>query len=647
MRSRSRSSFARRSALLAAALLAVACRDSLSPEFRDPEFRDPGPPLLAQTASGPDLHGTGSIGSGTATPGASRQDFDYDIAWDLTGHLTFRDWSVVRSDGTVATVTADASDRGTWFAAVRNSSTACADPSRGAEFEGMGRLDTGELLRFTVVACDNGPAGSGADVFRISLPQAQYQVGGLLSSGDVVKTSGTAPPPTTATNVSGLGAIGTGTPTLGSDRQEFDFDVSSALVGGLRYTDWGVLRGTGLPGSMVVGGDPATGITSFHQVSAKCVRLSGTGRLDTGDLWSFFVDVCDNASPGAGFDTFAILLPDRAGRGLPYTRSGTVRDGDIVQTGGATAPTTGDLNVTTSTTGSNLDPDGYTVTLDGTDSRSISNNGSVTYTGLSAGSHSVTLSGAAANCTVSGGTSRTVTVSAGATASTSFAVSCAAAPATQLAFTVQPSTVTAGNAISPAVRVTARDAAGNPASGFTGAITLALGANPSGGTLSGTMTVNAVNGVATFSNLRITRAGSGYSLSATASGLTGATSATFSVTAGSASALFFTVQPSNTETGTSITPAVRVTARDVYGNTATSFSGSMTMAIANNPGGGTLSGTRTVTAASGVGTFSDLKIDRAGDGYTLAVSASGLTGAESAPFNVARRPLICVLGICV
>ena len=512
----------------------------------------------------------------------------------------------------------------------------------------MGRLDTGDLLRFTVVTCDNGPAGSGADLFRISLPQAQYQVGGLLSSGDVVKASGTAPPPTTATNVSGLGAIGTGTPTPGSDRQEFDFDVSSALVGGLRYTDWGVLRGTGLPGSMVVvGGDPATGITSFHQVSAKCVRLSGTGRLDTGDLWSFFVDVCDNASPGAGFDTFAILLPDRVGRGLPYTRSGTVRDGDIVQTGGATAPSTGDLNVTTSTTGSNLDPDGYTVTLDGTDSRSISNNGSVTYTGLSAGSHSVTLSGAAANCTVSGGTSRTVTVSAGATASTSFAVSCAAAPATQLAFTVQPTTVTAGNAISPAVRVTARDAAGNPASGFTGAITLALGANPSGGTLSGTTTVNAVSGVATFSNLRITRAGSGYSLSATASGLTGATSATFSVTAASASALFFTVQPSNTETGTSITPAVRVTARDVYGNTATSFGGSMTMAIANNPGGGTLSGTRTVTAASGVGTFSDLKIDRAGDGYTLAVSASGLTGAQSAPFNVARRPLICVLGICL
>jgi hypothetical protein len=624
--------------------VAIGCRDSLSPEFHDPA----GPPLFSHAGAGPDLHGAGSTGSGAATPGASRQDFDFDIAWDLTGHLVFRDWSVVRSDGTVATVTADASDRGTWLAAVRNSSTACADPSRGAEFDGMGRLDTGDLLRFTVVTCDNGPAGSGADVFRISLPQASYEVGGLLSSGDVVKSNGTTPPPTTATNVSGLGAIGPGTPTLGSERQEFDFDVSSARVGGLRYTDWSVLRGTGLPGSMVVGGDPATGVTSFHQFSATCVRLSGTGRLDTGDLWPFFVDVCDNASPGTGFDTFAILLPDRAGRGLPYTKSGALSAGDIVQTGGAPAPTTGDLNVTASTTGSNLDPDGYTVTLDGTDSRSIStNNGSVTYTGLAAGSHNVTLSGEAGNCTVSGGKSRTVTVSAGATASTSFAVSCAAAPATQLAFTVQPSTVTAGNAISPAVRVTARDAAGNTASGFTGAITLALGANQSGGTLSGTTTANAVNGVATFSNLRITKAGTGYTLTATASGLTGATSAAFSVAPGTASALFFTVQPSNTETGTSITPAVRVTARDAYGNTATSFGGSMTMAIASNPAGGTLSGTRTVTAASGVGTFSDLKIDRAGDGYTLRVSASGQTGAESARFDVRRRSLICLLGICI
>src|SRR5438128_1247553 len=92
-----------------------------------------------------------------------------------------------------------------------------------------------------------------------------------------------------------------------------------------------------------------------------------------------------------------------------------------------TGPTTGSLSVTTATSGASgdLDPDGYTATLDGTTSRAIGINASVTFTGLTPGSHSVVLSGVAGNCTVSGGTSRTVSVTAGSTASTSYSVSCA------------------------------------------------------------------------------------------------------------------------------------------------------------------------------------------------------------------------------
>jgi len=41
-----------------------------------------------------------------------------------------------------------------------------------------------------------------------------------------------------------------------------------------------------------------------------------------------------------------------------------------------------------------------------------------------------------------------------------------------------------------------------------------------------------VNGVATFSNLSINKAGTGYTLSATSSGLTGATSNAFNITGG-------------------------------------------------------------------------------------------------------------------
>src|SRR5207247_1109465 len=85
----------------------------------------------------------------------------------------------------------------------------------------------------------------------------------------------------------------------------------------------------------------------------------------------------------------------------------------------------GSLTVTTSTTGSNLDPDGYTVTADGSVSQPIATNGSVTFTGP-AGDHSIALSGVASNCTVSGAKPPTVTVPAGGTATTTFAVSCAA-----------------------------------------------------------------------------------------------------------------------------------------------------------------------------------------------------------------------------
>src|SRR5207249_1228343 len=90
-------------------------------------------------------------------------------------------------------------------------------------------------------------------------------------------------------------------------------------------------------------------------------------------------------------------------------------------------PTTGNLTVTTATSGASgdLDPDGYTVTLDGGTGRAIGINASVTFTELTPGSHAVVLSGMASNCSVSGGTSRTVSVTAGSTASTSYPVSCA------------------------------------------------------------------------------------------------------------------------------------------------------------------------------------------------------------------------------
>ncbi|HXM37353.1 MAG TPA: hypothetical protein VN908_01685 [Gemmatimonadales bacterium] len=98
-----------------------------------------------------------------------------------------------------------------------------------------------------------------------------------------------------------------------------------------------------------------------------------------------------------------------------------------------------------------------------------------------------------------------------------------------LAFTAQPSSGTAGQIITPAIQVTARDTAGKTVTTFTGTITVALGTNPTGGFLSGTKTVAAVLGVASFGDLSVDRAGTGFKLAASSSGATAATSTTFNI----------------------------------------------------------------------------------------------------------------------
>src|SRR5438132_1636521 len=205
--------------------------------------------------------------------------------------------------------------------------------------------------------------------------------------------------------------------------------------------------------------------------------------------------------------------------------------------------------------------------------------------------------------------------------------------ATQLAFTVQPSNTVAGAAISPAVQVTALDPAGNPVPSFTGSVTVALGTNPGGSTLSGTTTVAAVNGVASFGDLSANKTGTSYALSATATGLNPATSSGFNITPGAATQLVFGTQPSTTVANRQISPAVKVRALDAFGNVATGFSDAVAIALGSNPGGSTLSGTTPVAAVSGVATFF-VSLNKAGTGYTLTASASGFAPATSTAFDI-------------
>jgi hypothetical protein len=213
-------------------------------------------------------------------------------------------------------------------------------------------------------------------------------------------------------------------------------------------------------------------------------------------------------------------------------------------------------------------------------------------------------------------------------------------PPTQLAFKTQPATAVAGVSIG-SFQVEVRDANGTLVPGATNPVTIAIANNAGGGTLTGTKTVSAVAGVATFTGLSLDKVGTGYTLQATATGLTGATSSAFNITPAALNNLAFTTQPVNMSAGTAI-PTVVVTARDAFGNTVTSFTSPVTLAFGSHPSGATLNGTTSVAAVAGIATFAALGSLPLAGGYTLVASASGVGSTASNSFTVNPAPPVAL-----
>lgn len=98
-------------------------------------------------------------------------------------------------------------------------------------------------------------------------------------------------------------------------------------------------------------------------------------------------------------------------------------------------PTTGGLVVTSETVGGNPDPDGYTVTIDGGQPKSLAPTGSVRYPSLAVGTHTLAITGVAANCgvgndTPSGDIIFDLDIPGGITIQTGFLFQCFADPGT-------------------------------------------------------------------------------------------------------------------------------------------------------------------------------------------------------------------------
>jgi hypothetical protein len=201
--------------------------------------------------------------------------------------------------------------------------------------------------------------------------------------------------------------------------------------------------------------------------------------------------------------------------------------------------------------------------------------------------------------------------------------------ATHLVFVQQPTTTTAGSAISPAVTVYVEDANGNVVTNNSSSVTISSGTT--GFTGGSTLTVAAVNGVATFSAVDPTTTGTANTLTASDGALTGATSNQFTVNAANANKLVFTTQPSTTTAGSAISPAVVVTVEDTYGNPVTSFTGNVTISSGTTSfNGGTLS----VNAVGGVATFNAIDPTTAGTANTLYANGDSLPQVTSGTFTV-------------
>jgi hypothetical protein len=413
-----------------------------------------------------------------------------------------------------------------------------------------------------------------------------------------------------ATGVNATGVLVTETVPANSS-----FSAADSTAG------WTLTSGTGGAGSTYTFavGNLAAGVTGSVVFSVKLNTVIPPGTPTITNTAS----ISDNAGDTAGgsrvtpipppIETKLVFLqqpPATGGAGVPLSPPIQVAAKD--QFGNVfTADSTSTVTLTLN--GGTFPGGGNTVTGQITNGIATFNNIII----LNAGTYSLT----ASDGTLAGATSINFTLSGSA----------------KLGIVTQPTQTLAGTAVNPAVKVAVQDVAGNTIAADNSTITLTIntGSFANGST---TLTAQAVNGVATFSNIVINTTGS-YTLFATDGLLTGAQTNSFVIVT-VASKLVYTRAPANGFAGQAVNPAVTVALEDGFGNIASSDTSTVTVTL----GGGTLFGggtTASVAAVNGVATFSNLVIPAAGT-FTLAAADGSLTGTVSDPFSFGTRTLTVI-----
>ncbi|HKP29757.1 MAG TPA: Ig-like domain-containing protein [Gemmatimonadales bacterium] len=202
-----------------------------------------------------------------------------------------------------------------------------------------------------------------------------------------------------------------------------------------------------------------------------------------------------------------------------------------------------------------------------------------------------------------------------------------AGPASALAITTPPpSRSSSGSVLSPATVVRLVDAFGNavdPNPEIT--ITATLTSGP--GTLTGTTSVQTINGSAAFGDLVLTGPSGDYTITFGATGFT-SVSATTTVAPAADRLLLSTAPAANGSSGAALATQPRVQLANANGPVA-GAGVQVTAVIASGPDGATLSGASATTDANGLATFSGLAINGLVGNYTLRFESSSLTPVTS------------------
>lgn len=206
----------------------------------------------------------------------------------------------------------------------------------------------------------------------------------------------------------------------------------------------------------------------------------------------------------------------------------------------------------------------------------------------------------------------------------------------RLRIDVQPaSSAVSGEPFTRQPRIQLVDANNNPVGSAGIAITASIVSGPGGATLTGSAT-QATNsqGAAVFTNLGISGSPGSYRINFGGTGVEGVTSEQIGLSAGAAAALDMARQPpASVKVGDVLSPGPQVRLEDAAGNPVLSAGVAVTVSISQGPG--TLAGSLIqATDASGIATFSDLRISGATGNHTLLFASAGLTSTSSAPVSV-------------